>query len=167
MQATQQSASPPAASPDANGSTYAEVWGDIVDLKQLGLAVIIGGAISLATFLVCIKILTPLAATAALGRSYAMLAGLIGCVISGVICAKMFAPKRIIVETATDPAWRMETMDQLAAEEGSIGSVEDLSPAVVAEMKELGLYDLFASYDAEERRDAGHKAAGKPQSTIG
>ena len=166
MQATQQSASPPVASPDARG-TYAEVWGDIVDLKHLGLAVVIGGALSLATFLICIKILSPLAATAALGRSYAMLAGLIGCVVSGVICARLFEPKRIIVETETDPAWRMETMDQLAAEEGSIGNIADLSPAVAAEMKELGLYDLFASYDVNARRAAGHKAAGKPQSTIG
>jgi hypothetical protein len=39
---------------------------------------------------------------------------------------------------------------QLASEAGGLGRVADLPPAVVAEMKELGLYELFAEYEQRE-----------------
>lgn len=164
MEATQQTSPQPSAGP---GGTLAEVWGDVVDVRHLLGAVIIGGALSFATFFVFTKVFAGMVSSAALARAYAMLAGLIGCVASGVICARLYPPKRVISEVATDPAWRLETMDQLAAETGAIGNVAELPQVVIDEMKELDLYDLFATYDPAERLAAGAPHAAKPQSTIG
>ncbi len=135
----------------------AEVWGDVVDRRHLAAAVVIGAVVSLGTFLIAARIFAATVAVPDVGRAYAMLVGLLGCVLSGVICAKLFPPKREVVESASDPAWRLAAMQQLAGETGTIGRIEDLPPQVIAEMKELGLYELFASYDAEQNR---------PQATV-
>ncbi len=81
-----------------------------------------------------------------LAHAYAMLAGLAGCVIAGVICARAFAPKREVTEldTSNDPEWRREVLEELARQPGGLGTVQDLPPAVVQELKELKLYELFA-----------------------
>jgi hypothetical protein len=94
--------------------------------------------------------------TPELARAYAMLAGLAGCVLSGLICALLFAPKREVVEgAAADPRWREEVLAELAGEHGDLGSVDDLPPSVVREMKELEIYDLFASYKPRARSAEG------------
>jgi hypothetical protein len=67
--------------------------------------------------------------------------------VSGVICAVAFSPKREVVEGRhADPFWRQEVLAKLYEETGDLGSVADLPPAVVREMKELEIYDLFASF---------------------
>ena len=50
-------------------------------------------------------------------------------------------------------------LEQLAAESGGLGSISDLSPATRAEMKELGILELFASYEATH----GHAAPSPRQ----
>ncbi|MGV8248448.1 hypothetical protein ACV33N_31510, partial [Pseudomonas aeruginosa] len=69
--------------------------------------------------------------------AYAMLAGLAGCVLAGVICARLFPPKREVVEHSAshDPAWRAEVLAELAAQPGGLGTLADLPPAVVKELK--------------------------------
>ncbi|MCB8822903.1 hypothetical protein [Microvirga rosea] len=141
----------------------AEVWGDVVDLRQLGVAIIIGAAISLGTYFIAGRIFAATVEVAAVGRAYAMLAGLVGCVVSGIVCAKLFPPKREVMESAADPSWRAEAMEQLAAETGTIGRIEDLPPVVAQEMKELGLYDLFASYDSNRNADEKEQGTVAPQ----
>lgn len=126
----------------------AEVWGDVVDRRHLAAAVVIGAVVSLGTFLIAARIFAATVAVPDVGRAYAMLVGLLGCVLSGLICAKLFPPKREVVETAADPAWQIAAMQQLAGDTGTIGRLEDLPPQVIAEMKELGLYELFAAHDA-------------------
>lgn len=124
-----------------------EIWGDTADLGHLAWSIAIGLGVSLAGFLVANRVLASTVATPELARAYAMLAGLGGCVVSGVICALLFAPKREVVEgAAADPRWREEVLAELAGEHGTLGSVADLPPSVVREMKELEIYDLFASY---------------------
>lgn len=146
---------PSGARASGSGLHLAEIWGDVVDIRQLGMAIVIGAVISVGTFLIAVQILGSIASVAAIGRAYAMLAGLGGCVISGVVCARLFAPKREVIETVADPRWREEAMDELVKETGSVGHAADLPPVTVDEMKELGLYDTFASY---ETRHAGKEA---------
>jgi hypothetical protein len=133
----------------ASGLHLAEIWGDVVDVHHLGIAIIIGSVISVGTFLIAVQILGSIAPVAAIGRAYAMLAGLGGCVLSGVICARLFAPKREVLETVADPRWRDEAMDELVQETGSVGHAADLSQVTIDEMKELGLYDTFTSYEKQ------------------
>ncbi|MGJ7566867.1 hypothetical protein ACSFBM_23685 [Variovorax sp. GB1R11] len=124
-----------------------EIWGDTADLGHLAWAIVIGVAVSLTGYLVASRVLASLVSTPELARAYAMLAGLGGCVVSGMICAKLFAPKREVVEgAAADLRWREDVLAELAGEHGDLGSVDDLPPPVVREMKELEIYELFASY---------------------
>ena len=124
-----------------------EIWGDTADLGHLGWSITIGVAVSLAGYLVASRVLANAVSTPELARAYAMLAGLGGCVVSGLICAKLFTPKREVVEgTDADPRWREEVLAELAGEHGDLGSMDDLPPSVVREMKELEIHDLFASY---------------------
>jgi hypothetical protein len=124
-----------------------EVWGDTADERHLAWSIAIGLGVSLAGFLVANRVLTASVGTPELARAYAMLAGLAGCLLSGVICAAAFAPKREVVEGPhADPFWRQEVLAKLAEETGGLGCVADLPPAVVREMKELEIYDLFASF---------------------
>lgn len=133
-----------------------EVWGDTADLGHLAWSIVIGVAVSLTGYLVASRLLMSAVATPELARAYAMLAGLGGCVVSGLICAKLFAPKREVVEGAqADPRWREEVLAELAAEHGGLGTMADLPPVVVREMKELEIHDLFASYQPRARSAEG------------
>ncbi|WP_196801275.1 hypothetical protein [Bordetella sp. FB-8] len=128
---------------------YAEVWGDTVDTRHLGWSVLIGAAVSFGAFELALRFLQPLVAQAAMGRAYAMLVGLGGCLVAGAICARLFKPKRVVVEQeASDEGMRAELIDRLVVEAGPQGSIRLLPAYVVAEMKEAGLYDLFAGAEA-------------------
>ena len=138
----------------------AEVWNDTVDLRQLAWAIVIGVGISVTAFFLASRWLRTVVATPELAHAYAMLAGLGGCVLAGVICARRFPPKRIVNEenAASDPAWRAEVLAELAAQPGGLGRASDLPPATVQELRELGLYDLFA--EQPDGAAAGAAAAG-------
>ncbi|WP_199136547.1 hypothetical protein [Delftia sp. ASV31] len=124
----------------------AEVWGDTVDLRHLAWAIAIGTGISVLGFYLASRWLATVVESHQLAHAYAMLAGLAGCVIAGVICARAFPPKREVTEldTSNDPEWRREVLEELARQPGGLGTVQDLPPAVVQELKELKLYELFA-----------------------
>ncbi|RXN93534.1 hypothetical protein C7R54_06310 [Achromobacter aloeverae] len=123
----------------------AEVWSDTVDLRHLAWAIAIGIIVSVAAFFAAGRWLRDVASSAELAHAYAMLAGLAGSVIAGVICARMFPPKREVVEDTSlaDPVWREEVLAELANEAGGLGTLADLPPAARQELRELGLYELF------------------------
>jgi hypothetical protein len=82
-----------------------------------------------------------------------LLVGLAACLVAGAICARLFAPKRDLVEEPTDAAARDEAIAELVAESGGLGSVDDLPEAARRELRDLGIVDLFA-----ERRDGPEPA---------
>ncbi|QIL82281.1 hypothetical protein G7047_21835 [Diaphorobacter sp. HDW4A] len=125
----------------------AEVWGDTVDLRHLVWAILIGTGISVAGYFLASRWLTSFVESKQLAQAYAMLAGLAGCILAGVICARLFPPKREVTELdiSTDPVWRAEVLAELEKQPGGLGTVADLPPAVVSELKELKLYELFAA----------------------
>jgi hypothetical protein len=131
---------------------FVELWGDVVDTRHLAASVAISAVISVGTYLIAGRIFAPLAPTPALAKAYAMLAGLGGCVASGAICAKLFPPKRDVVDEAVDPHWRDEALAQLESETGTLGDFASLSPVTLAELKEVGLYETFVAAPAP----AGH-----------
>ncbi|CAN5499400.1 hypothetical protein BH10PSE18_BH10PSE18_08870 [soil metagenome] len=140
-----------------------EVWGDTADLKHLAWAIVIGIVISLAGYGAASRLLVASVATPELAKAYAMLAGLAGCLISGVVCAVLFKPKREVIEgSEADPAWRQEVLDRLVEQTGPLGSVADLPPSVVKEMKELEIYELFANYKHKQKPGGGEAAHATP-----
>lgn len=130
---------------------FAQVWGDTVDLAHLAWSVVIGIAISVGAFVSGKAVLSHFVSDPAIARAYAMLIGLGGCLAAGALCAVLFRPKRIVVEHAVDDADRLEVLERLAEERGGIGSLADLPPSAVAELKELGLFELFASYEVSSK----------------
>ena len=54
----------------------------------------------------------------------------------------------------------MEVLARLDEEHGGLGKLADLPPVVVAEMKELGLYDLFAAHEKNAPAQSSYR--GKP-----
>ena len=129
-----------------------EVWGDTVDVRHLAWAIVLGIGISLPAFFLATRVLASVVSSPDLARAYAMLAGLAGCVLAGVLCAVLFKPKRVVVEgEAADPFWRQEVLAKLAEQTGDLGSVDDLPPEVVKEMKELEIYDLFRDFEKSSR----------------
>jgi hypothetical protein len=141
---------------DAQVSHLVEVWGDTVDIRHLAWSVALGIGISLGAFFSANYFLALVVHDAAMTRAYAMLVGLAGCLIAGAVCARLFKPKRVVVDQSSDTARREEVLDQLAAEAGGLGFVADLPLPVVIEMKELGLYDVFLKH--EQRIEASRRA---------
>ncbi|MBB4321258.1 cell division protein FtsW (lipid II flippase) [Agrobacterium tumefaciens] len=134
----------------------AEIWGDVVSRPQLGKAMMIGAVMSVVVYFAGLQMTTPLAATPAVGKALAMLAGIIGSVASGAVCARIFPPKRVVTEHIADAsAWQVEVLEQLEQEGGPIGRLSDLPPVAAEEMRQIGLYEVFQNY--EQGRSTGHK----------
>lgn len=136
------------ASVDEPDFSLAEVWGDTVDLKHLAWSVVLGVTISVGAFEGGRAGLSFFVSDPAIARAYAMLVGLGGCLLAGIVSAVFFKPKRIVVEHTFDDASRLAMLDQLDEEGGGIGTLSDLSDSAMAELKELGLLELFASREA-------------------
>lgn len=138
---------------DGVGPRYLEVWGDTVTGRHLGLSVVIGVAVALGAYLAASRYFTGAVAEASLADAYSLLAGIGACVVAGVICGKLFPPKRRIVIEAAEGDSVADVIDELRAERGGLGSVEDLPESTVRELKDLNLYDRFReAEDASEER---------------
>ncbi|CAG9269764.1 conserved hypothetical protein [Paraburkholderia unamae] len=168
-----------APSPGASGSTIvagddadvpflAQVWGDTVDIRHLGASIAIGVAMSMGAFSLGKSLLASWVHDHELAHAGSMLAGLAGCLLAGVICARLFKPKRVVAEQAIDAAGRAEVLRMLGAQAGGIGTIADLSPAGRAELEELGILDMFAhaqSQSPEMQGTHGTSAASGAQGT--
>ena len=133
-----------------------EVWGDTVDSRHLLAAIAVGAACSLGAFFLAEHLLTGWVESTQMARAYAMLLGIPGSLLGGGVSACLFKPKRHVVEHITDPAWRLQVIEELRAEYGGIGQLSDLPPEVRAELRELGLEQLFD--DAEPSTRPLHSA---------
>jgi multidrug transporter EmrE-like cation transporter len=152
----------PVASPsgvDPSRYTLFEVWGDTVDSKHLGIALIVGAVCSLGAYAIALWVLGRIVADAQMVHAYAMLGGIAGCLLGGVISALLFEPKREVIEEAADAAYRETVIADLAKQYGSLGRIEDLPPEIAFELRELGLYDAF--------REAQHASAHRPAPSAG
>ena len=78
---------------------YTEVWGDTVVLKELLYSCVIGVFLTMSMFFLGQKIFHSFEnIEKSLANGYALLIGVIGCIVSGAICAKLFRPKRTVEE---------------------------------------------------------------------
>lgn len=123
----------------------AEVWGDTVDLRHLALALPLGIGLSVGAYALVAHLLAAPAGEAAsqVAQAWALLAGLGGCLLAGVLCARLFAPKRIVTASGVDSQARAEAIAELAAEPRGLGTLDQLPAVVVQELEQLGLRDAF------------------------
>ena len=123
------------ARPDADlEGRLAEVWGDVVDLRHLAGAMLIGAGVSLGLYLIAGRLFAATVVSVEVGRSYAMLVGLLACVAGGAIAARLFPPKRVMTEFGG----RLGSF-QVEDVEGAPSS--GLPSETVDEMRALGLHD--------------------------
>lgn len=158
---TQELARPAATPPNDDvirdtGNLY-EVWGDTVDARHLVLAILVSSVVSLGTYALALWILGGILDSMQMARAYAMLFGILGCLGGGTISAILFKPKRDVIEHVADPTFREQVVNDLLKEYGSLGRLEETSPEVLAELRDLGLYELFR--DAQLREEATREPA--------
>ena len=127
-----------------------EVWGDTIDARHLALSIGIGAVVSLGAYFAAQHLLHYVVESAQMARAYAMLIGILGCLAGGAISARLFAPKRDVQENVADQSFREQVVADLLKEYGSLGRLEDLSAEVIAELRELELYELFREAQARE-----------------
>jgi hypothetical protein len=126
----------------------AEVWGDVVDVVHLRWSVVLGCALGLPSYLLSAWLFQQIAQPR-LAETYALLVGLVACLVAGAISARLFAPKRALVEEPVDDSEREAAMAELVAETGELGSTADLPEATRQELRDLGIDDLFADRPAQ------------------
>lgn len=127
-----------------------EVWDDTIDGRHLAMSIGIGAVVSLGAYFAAQHLLHYLVESAQMARAYAMLIGILGCLAGGAISAKLFPPKRDVQENLADQGFREQVVADLLKEYGSLGRLEDLSAEVIAELRELELYELFREAQARE-----------------
>jgi len=133
---------------------YADVWGDTVDLKHLAIAMGIGIIISLSFYILGLNYLqanfSKLAAN--LMTAYALLIGIAGCLLSAIISAKLFKPKRKLNEEEFSEADRLAVLEELKIDiDKEAEELQSVGPKVIQEMKDLQIYDLFAQKNAKSK----------------
>ncbi|MBF6352830.1 MULTISPECIES: hypothetical protein [Nocardia] len=147
-------ADPPAPAPAPGGEhpQYLEVWGDTVVGRHLAVSVVIGIGVSLAALLLSDLAFSAFVTNESLADAYALLVGIAGCVVAGVVCGRLFRPKRIVVTDASEDAAVGEVIAALREERHGLGSPADLPDHTRRELDDLGLRPRFA---AAERENTG------------
>ncbi|OZE01685.1 hypothetical protein CH249_19300 [Rhodococcus sp. 05-2255-3B1] len=140
---------PPDVNDDDSPPQYLEVWGDTVVGRHLAISVLVGSVLSVAALLIATEVFTSFVDNESLAEAYALLVGIAFCIVSGVICGKLFRPKRIIATDASEGDAVGDVIQILKDERQGLGTVADLPAATVKELKELDLYDRFVAAEGE------------------
>ena len=132
----------------------ADIWGDTVDLHDLGKGIIIGIIISLSCYLGANKIIAMQAPDMAekLVSAYSLLFGIGGCVISAIVSANLFKPKRKLNEEHFSEEDRERVLKELNIDVAK-EKLKYVDDKVIQEMKDLELYDLFYGANPKNTTD--------------
>lgn len=149
----------------AGKPVYTEVWGDTVVIRELLAASVICIVATMVFYFVGNGIfLGREGMEIGLAKGYSLLIGILGCILSAVVCAKLFKPKRKVEERLEqeDILHVLEAAGITPEEEAEALGVVD--KAIIKEMEDLELYSLLAlipegspNYKAEYRQ----KSEGK------
>ncbi|WP_210603739.1 hypothetical protein [Brevibacterium oceani] len=136
-----------------------EVWNDTVDSRHLtgGIAISVGIAVS--SYLIADHLFAAVGNTE-LGHSYALLIGILGCILGAVITGFLFKPKRVITTSTADTRDRQEIIDEVVEEYGELGDPRELPEAVQEEVRALGLFEALVDNHESRRTDRpdGHES---------
>ena len=123
---------------------YTKVWGDTVFLPELVCAAVIGIAVTMGFYGAIFYLLTRLTSlSVSIASGYALMGGIAGCFLSGIITGRSFRPKRMVIEGTEE----ME-LEKILAEAGTSAEVEAKLLAkedkeTLQELESLKLYSLL------------------------
>ncbi|MEY8567791.1 hypothetical protein [Brevibacterium linens] len=132
-----------------------EVWNDTVDSRHLTGGIAISVGIAVTAFLVADHLFAAADQTE-LGHSYALLIGILGCILGAVITGLLFKPKRVITTSTADTRSRQEIIDEIVEEYGDLGDPRELPEAVQNEVRTLGLFDALLDNHRSHATDDGN-----------
>jgi hypothetical protein len=121
------------------------VWGDTVVIKELLAASVICIVATMVFYFVGTGIFVGREGMEiGLAKGYALLIGILGCVLSAIVCAKLFKPKRVVEEKLEqeDILHVLEAAGITPEEEAE--ALATVDPEIIKEMEDLELYSLLA-----------------------
>lgn len=130
----------------SGSSGLAIIWGDTVSLRHLAGAMLIGMVLGISFYKGGLYIIVDQFSgiPANLHKSVGLLFGIVGCLIAAVISARLFPPKRVLSEQQFSPEERERVLKELQVDiEQEAEDMKTMSPAVLKEMEELQLLELF------------------------
>jgi len=141
---------------ETNQEEYLTIWDNTVNFRQLLLGLVGGALMGYFSFIggaAYLKANHP-GAPSGLMQGYALLFGVAGSVLSGIIAGIIFKPKRIFHEEGfqLDKQTVLKELNVDLHKESEY--LKTVPPEVIAEMKKLQLYDLFTE-DREEAKVVG------------
>ena len=137
-----------------DNKSYADIWGDTVNLKHLAGGLGIGVVLGLGFYIVGVNVLQTYnpKLPVNLMKAYALLIGIVGCLLAAVISAKLYSPKRILKQGEFSDEDRIAVLNELQVDrEKEKEELKQVGPECVAEMKELQLYDLFTGQTENQK----------------
>jgi hypothetical protein len=140
---------------------YADVWGDRVKVKSMLIAMLIGVVICLSMFMLGKHILAATSIDESMANSYSLLFGVAGSLISAVISGILFKPQRELNEEEIEIDDKAAIIKELNLDmKAEAEALAHTDKRTIQEMKELGLYDVFArGTDAAQGDDAEAQTA--------
>ncbi len=134
---------------------YISVWGDTVNLRELLIGMFLGAITGYVSFTGGLLFLQKFYSDLPKGllMGYALLFGIIGCLIVGGVAAKVFKAKRIFIEDSSciDMTTALRELNLNPSREAEY--LKSVSQDVKEEMKELQIYQLFSQEkDHKEQR---------------
>lgn len=135
---------------------YISVWGDTVNLRELLIGMFLGAITGYVSFTGGIWFLQNyyLNLPKGLLMGYALLFGIIGCLIAGAVAAKTFRAKRIFIEDSSclDMTAALRELNLNPGLEDEY--LQSVPQDVKEEMKELQIYQLFSKEkDYKEQKE--------------
>jgi uncharacterized membrane protein YeaQ/YmgE (transglycosylase-associated protein family) len=134
-----------------NKKTYLEILGDTILPNQLLLAVLLSVGISLGGYNIGLWLL-PAIASESMVASYSLLIGILGSVISLVLCSILFKPKRILVEEETSSESMRQVFEDLQLDPQEELELIENDPITKKELEELGVLNSFRALGEEQKK---------------
>lgn len=125
-------------------NSYVEVWGDTVVLSELFLASVIGIALTMLGYSMGLKYFSGIEnLDEGLVKGYSLMTGITGCVISAIISAILFKPKRVVEERVEHEEIEKVILAAGMTVEEEAEAMKTLDEDTLEELRQLELYSLL------------------------
>ncbi|WP_210469323.1 hypothetical protein [Sporosarcina sp. 6E9] len=130
---------------------FLEILGDTIVPNQLLFAIILSVSISLGGYTIGLRIF-PAIASENMVASYSLLLGIVGTVLSLVLCSIIFKPKRILLEEETSIESMREVFEDLQLDPHEELKLIENDPIIKKELKDLGVLKHFEALGGDNKK---------------